>query len=75
MVLVGLDGPAPRAVGRVVAQQMREGGQRCGIVDGDDLDAPVGALDDGAQQRASDAAQPVDSDAGVHGLSWEPRAG
>ena len=50
----------------IEAKQMRIGLDRREIVDGDDLDILAGGLDDGAQNIAADAAEPVDGNANRH---------
>ncbi len=51
---------------RIVAQKVRVGLDRGQIVNGDDFDVrPIG-LDDGAQNIAADAAEPVNGNANRH---------
>ena len=50
----------------VVPQQMGVGLDGAQVVDGDDLDVGAVVLDDGAQDQAANAAEPVDGDANGH---------
>ena len=54
------------AVHRIVAEQVGVGLDRAEIVDRDDLDVRTAGLDDGAQNVAPDASEPVDRDLHSH---------
>ena len=78
-VVVAFDRARIAAVGRVVAQQVRERGVVGDVVDGDPLDVGLRGLA-GAEDVAADAAEAVDPDAyghalGPSSLAWRDRAG
>ena len=65
-VAVDLDLRREAAVDGIEAQQVGVGLDRAEIVDRHDLDVRAAALDDGAQDVAADATEPVDGDLHRH---------
>src|SRR5690606_23963414 len=66
VVVLGPDVAGEAAVDGVILEQVRQRGRVREVVDGDDVEVAGAALQDGAEDEAADAPEPVDPDLDSH---------